>query len=83
MALIRNIKVGDDIHCYSFDDLRMMARKFTNDGYEVEVRGWQGIRSNTLTITKIPDREEVKDGAEILQHNRDLRDLSPQTAGSV
>jgi len=83
MALIRNIKVGDDIHCYSFDDLRMMARKFTSEGYEVEVRGWQGIRSNTLTITKIPDREEAKDGRQVLQHNGNMPNISPQTAGSV
>lgn len=81
--LIRNIKPGDEIHCYSFDDLRMMARRLTQDGYEVEIRGWQGLRSNTLTITKIPGAEVATDGAEILQHNGNIRAVQAQTAGSV
>jgi len=52
------LKAGDTVRCGSWNELVELARWMTEHGFEVEVKGWEQISNNTLTITKAPEEEE-------------------------
>lgn len=49
---------GDTVRCGSWNELLELARWMTEHGYEIEVKGWEQISSNTLTITKTPEEDD-------------------------
>ena len=51
-------EVNRVIRCESWEDLKKTAKKYSNMGYRCEVRGWDAIRDNKLTLL---DDWEVKD----------------------
>ena len=53
--MIGTLKEGDTIRCGSWNELLELARFLTDEGYEVEVKGWEQMSSNTLTIIKEPE----------------------------
>lgn len=53
--MIGTLKEGDTIRCGSWNELLELARFLTDEGYEIEVKGWEQMSSNTLTITKAPE----------------------------
>lgn len=45
---------GDKIRAQSWSNLKEWAALLVRNGYEVEVKGWEDMQTNTLTITKAP-----------------------------
>ena len=43
-------EVSRVIRCETWEDLKKTAKKYANMGFRCEVRGWDDIRNNKLTI---------------------------------
>lgn len=43
-------EVSRVIRCETWEDLKKKAKKYANMGFRCEVRGWDDIRNNKLTI---------------------------------
>ena len=55
------LEIGDRIYCKSHRDLKTTALHISSEGYGVAVIGFQDIDDNVLTITALPEREEVNE----------------------
>lgn len=62
---MRDLQINDRIHCRNWKDLQETVRDLVDEGYHIEVRGWESMMNNVITITKIPGGEE--DGSKKLQ----------------
>lgn len=44
------LEVNRIIRCDSWEDLKKTAKRYSEMGFSCEVRGWEGIQYNKLTI---------------------------------
>ena len=49
------LKVGDIIRCKDWQDMRRTMLELAAEGYFCEIKGWEQMQTNTLTITGVPE----------------------------
>ena len=57
----RQLNIGDRIHCKNWKELRQVALSLSAEGYGVSVLGFADMSDDILTITALPEREEVNE----------------------
>lgn len=62
-------EVNRVIRCETWENLKKTAKKYANMGFRCEVRGWDDIRNNKLTI--LDDWEIEEDRSDNEEENAD------------
>ena len=63
-------RVNRIIRCKNWEELKELAKRYTEMGFRCEVRGWLAISSNTLTILDDWDDSDLR----IALNNNDRSD---------
>ena len=53
------LKVGDRISCKDNRDMRRWALNLSSEGYGIALFGYHDIYENIITITALPEEEEI------------------------
>ena len=48
---MRDLEVGDHIICKDWNEVRFVIQELASIGYDVEIKGWEDVQNNAVTIT--------------------------------
>lgn len=51
--------VGDRVRCSNWKDVKRHCAQFEAEGYGCEIRGWDDIENNIITIISVPEEVNV------------------------